>query len=200
MEWQKARHESHDSAFGCIAYVHVPDTERRKLDKKAMKLCFMAYAKNAKGYCLLDEKTRRIFIHRDVIFNESDFGWKQEVEVSCSFINTEEKGTPADEATVSEPARQSSRIRKPPRRYGYDEFADIVTVDHYANMCCVTQPSTLKEALMSPNAKECQEAAALEYESLIENETWDLVTLPKDPKAIGSRWVFKVKHQGDGRV
>ncbi len=54
--------------------------------------------------------------------------------------------------------------------------------------------------MMSPNAKEWQEAADLEYESLMENETWDSVELPKDRKAIGSRWVFKVKHQSDGRV
>ncbi|XP_058624514.1 uncharacterized protein LOC131535967 [Onychostoma macrolepis] len=49
--------------------------------------------------------------------------------------------------------------------------------------------------MMSHNAKEWQE-----YESLLEDETRDLVELPKDRKAIGSRWVFKVKHQSDGRV
>lgn len=38
---------------------------------------------------------------------------------------------------------------------------------------------------MSSNAKEWKEAADLEYESLLENETWDLVDLPKDRKAIG---------------
>ena len=75
-----------------------------------------------------------------------------------------------------------------------------MTVDHYANVCHVTEPITLKEALMTPNAKEWQEAADLEYESLLENETWDLVDLPRDRKAIGSRWVFKVKHHSDGRV
>ncbi|KAL7372982.1 hypothetical protein ABVT39_025155 [Epinephelus coioides] len=183
---------------------HVPDTERRKLDKKAVKLHFMRYANNAKGYRLWDEEKRRILIRRDVIFNESDFGWKQEVEESCSenqvTINTDERGTPADGATVNESSRESGRVRKPPNRYGYDEFADMVAVDHYANVCCVTEPSTLKEALMSPNAKEWQEAADLEYESLLENETWDLVDLPKDHKAIGLKWVFKVKHHSDGRV
>ncbi len=70
-----------------------------------------------------------------------------------------------------------------------------MTVDHYASVSCVAVPGTLKEAMMSPNAKE---AADLEYESLLENETLDLVELPKDRKAIGSRWVFKVKHQRDG--
>lgn len=52
----------------------------------------------------------------------------------------------------------------------------------------------------SSHAKNWQEAADLEYESLLENETWDLVTLPKDRKAVGSRWVFKVKHHCDGSV
>lgn len=80
--------------------------------------------------------------------------------------------------------KQSSRIRKPPKRFGYDEFADVVTVEHYANMCCVTEPSTLKEAMVSPNAKEWEEAADLECESHLENDTWDLVELPKDRKAI----------------
>ncbi|KAL7399994.1 hypothetical protein ABVT39_005028 [Epinephelus coioides] len=128
---------SHMRVFGCVTEAHVPDTERRKLDKKAVKLHFMGYANNAKGYRLWDEEKRRIPIRRDVIFSESDFGWKQEVEESCSenqvTINTDERGTPADEATVNESARESGRVRKPPKRYGYDEFADMVAVDHYAS-------------------------------------------------------------------
>ncbi len=193
---------SHMKVFGCVAYAHVPEAERRKLDKKAVKLRFVGYANNAKGYRLFDEEKRRILIRRDVIFNESDFNLKQEVDISCSenevIMKADEK-TSID-VTVDETAKDVGRIRKPPKRYGYDEFADLVTVDHYANVCRVAEPGTLKEAMMSSNAKEWQEAADLEYESLMENETWDLVELPKDRKAIGSRWVFKVKHQSDGRV
>ena len=40
----------------------------------------------------------------------------------------------------------------------------------------------------------------MEYESPLENETWDLVDLPRGRKAVGSRWVFKVKRHSDGRV
>jgi hypothetical protein len=32
------------------------------------------------------------------------------------------------------------------------------------------------------------------------NATWELVALPKDKKAIGCKWVYKVKHNGDGFV
>ncbi|KAM3870107.1 hatching enzyme 1.2-like [Diretmus argenteus] len=60
------------------------DIVRRKLDKKAVKLRFMGYANNAKGYRVFDEEEKRIIIRRDVIFNESDFDWKQEVKVTCS--------------------------------------------------------------------------------------------------------------------
>lgn len=59
--------------------------------------------------------------------------------------------------------------------------------DQYVIVCYYTEPSTLKEAMTSPNAKEWQEAANLEYESLMENETWDLGELPRDLKAKGSK-------------
>lgn len=32
------------------------------------------------------------------------------------------------------------------------------------------------------------------------NHTWDLVDLPKGKKAIGSKWVFKVKLKSDGSL
>lgn len=49
-----------------------------------MKLRFVGYANNAKGYRLYHEEKRRILFRRDVIFNESNFDWKQEAEVPFS--------------------------------------------------------------------------------------------------------------------
>ena len=39
-----------------------------------------------------------------------------------------------------------------------------------------------------------------EYNLLIENKTWKLVELPAGRKAIGCKWVFKLKHAEDGTV
>jgi hypothetical protein len=39
-----------------------------------------------------------------------------------------------------------------------------------------------------------------EMVALDANVTWELVALPKDKKAIGCKWVYKVKHNADGFV
>lgn len=39
-----------------------------------------------------------------------------------------------------------------------------------------------------------------ELAALEDNNTWDLVTLPPGKKAIGSKWVFRVKHNPDGSI
>ena len=62
-----------------MAYSHVPDSQIQKLDKKAVKLRFVGYCIQSKGYRLLDEKISREFIHRNVTFNEQDFRHKSEV-------------------------------------------------------------------------------------------------------------------------
>ena len=39
-----------------------------------------------------------------------------------------------------------------------------------------------------------------EMQALRKNETWDLVPNPPYKKAIGCRWIYKVKHNADGSV
>ena len=38
--------------FGCVSYVHVPDSQRRKLDGKAHRTIFVGYPPGVKGYKL----------------------------------------------------------------------------------------------------------------------------------------------------
>ena len=39
-----------------------------------------------------------------------------------------------------------------------------------------------------------------EIQALEENGTWTLVDLPPGKKAIGSKWVYKIKYHSDGSV
>ena len=59
------------------------------------------------------------------------------------------------------------------------------------------EPSSYGEAVMNPA---WQQAMTQEFEALHTNHTWDLVSLPSGKKAIGCKWVYKVKHKADGTV
>ena len=58
----------------------------------------------------------------------------------------------------------------------------------------------MTEALASPERAKWMDAMDKEMNSLHMNDVWDLVKLPKDRKAVGSKWVFKLKVGSDGQV
>jgi len=183
---------SHLRVFGCVAYAHIPDVERRKLDKKARKLRFVGYSMTSKGYRLFDGETHKVITRRDVVFNETEFG-QREVKVepdpvnpnsSVSNIDSGDSDPVTEEETKpSTEPRRSERVRRPPVRFGYDEHADTATpeleVDHFLyHVSQIVEPATLSEALDSKYAGEWKKATDSEYDSLMENETWKLVELP----------------------
>lgn len=61
---------SHLRVFGSDAMVMVPKQKRRKWDSKSNKLKFVGYCEDTKGYRLIDVKTGKITISRDVVFFE----------------------------------------------------------------------------------------------------------------------------------
>lgn len=202
----------HLRVFGCRAYAHIPDAERRKLDKKAEALIFVGYSLTSKGYRLFDQTTRKLVVRRDVSFNEAvvtqmEAGAMQKELGAVNIIDADsqghtQEGTIEDE-NVQEP-RKSGRLVRPPTKYGYDEYAGSATTDtevqHLAYISQVTEPATLKEALESNHSEEWRTAADAEYQSLIENDTWKLMELPSGRKTVGCKWVFRTKHGSDGRV
>lgn len=61
----------------------------------------------------------------------------------------------------------------------------------------VTEPTSYLEASTQPL---WVEAMNKEIHALQQNQTWTLTDLPKGKKAIGSRWVYKVKLNPDGSL
>ncbi|MCH80835.1 retrovirus-related Pol polyprotein from transposon TNT 1-94 [Trifolium medium] len=69
---------------------------------------------------------------------------------------------------------------------------------HYAlNISTLSEPSTYEEAMHNEQWKN---AINVELSALLKNHTWDLVKLPSHKKAIGCKWVFKLKLHADGSV
>jgi hypothetical protein len=54
--------------FGCTAYAHV---DNGKLEPRAIKCLFLGYGLGVKGYKLWNHETRKTFMSRSVVFNES---------------------------------------------------------------------------------------------------------------------------------
>jgi hypothetical protein len=59
------------------------------------------------------------------------------------------------------------------------------------------EPQSISEAL---NASKWKQALEEEDNSLISNETWELVPPPEGCNVIGSKWVIKIKRDADGNV
>ena len=202
--------------FGCAAYSLIPNVERRKLDKKTQRMCFIGYSKNPKGYRLIDLNTNKVVTRRDVVFNETDFRFFKRTEAegilgsSESLSECEEDETVTNESPSEAPPRRSQRTVQRPNYYGYSESTDAAAtecadtatlVEHCAYSAQeIPEPATIDEALGSPYAKEWKLATDSEYSSLMENDTWDLVELPEGRSAVGCKWVSKVKHNGEGKA
>lgn len=61
---------NHLRIFGSWAYEHVPDSQRKKWQKKAKKLLMVGYDSNSTNYRLLDMETKKITVSRHVVFHE----------------------------------------------------------------------------------------------------------------------------------
>lgn len=61
----------------------------------------------------------------------------------------------------------------------------------------VREPYTVEEALEATHWKQ---AMTDEFLALQRNNTWSLVSLPRSRKAIGCKWVFRVKENPNGSI
>ena len=100
------------------------------------------------------------------------------------------------------PSDASEGTNEAPRRYR--TIADLLDsteeVDaEYSGLCLVAagEPSSVEEALQ----EDCwRKAMRAEMQAIEENRTWDVSDLPKGHKAIGLKWVFKLKKDPDGKI
>ena len=83
---------------------------------------------------------------------------------------------------------QSVRVTVPPIRYGWED-------DHvsFALVTEIGDPGSYREAIKVDDHDKWITALEQEMESSDRNQTWTLVDLLKDSKAIGCRCVFRKK-------
>ncbi|CAI7886877.1 unnamed protein product [Closterium sp. NIES-54] len=110
-------------------------------------------------------------------------------------------------------ADRPRRDVRPPNRLTYPSFGKpkVVWAGSVAEQCdeeeiahcywaAVPEPNTLAEALSGPDAEKWKQSVKEEYDSLLENEMWELCELPPGKKAISSKLIFWHKYGPDGEL
>ena len=216
----RAPNVGHLRIFGCTAYVHINDQERQKLDMKSEKMIFVGYQFGTKGYRVYDPKKQKVFVRRNVIFDEGSTAKTVELDLTENPTCTRDEESASNQESEMELVKVKGKViprRQPSERVNKGQFAspkyeeefglqatgmDCLLPEHLALLGShwIQEPKTWAEAMVSEHSAKGKEAANAEYSSLLEMQTWDLVELPAGRKPIGSKWVFRVKHKSDGTV
>lgn len=111
--------------------------------------------------------------------------------INDSFVSAESGDS--DQEASKNPPRQSTRIKTKPERL-------IDTMHLYMITTLDDEPSTYIEASTCDEKLKWNEAMFAEFQQLQNNQTWVLVDLPSNRKAIGCKWVYKVKKDASGKI
>ena len=107
---------SHLKFFGCVAYAHVLDELRKKLDNKGQKCTFVGYSKDTKAYKLYDHFARKVIISQDVQFVKNE-SWDGTVDISVKIVSNVDHDDMVEKVVqtphVSQPITASSTPMTP---------------------------------------------------------------------------------------
>ena len=197
----------HLRVFGCDPFAHVSRDERGKFDSKTRKCILVGYSLQSKAFRLYDPQRRKLIVSRDVKFNEEEkenTPQVPETETQTSrdryvIIETGDPNPIIDPETPAQPEEQPSQ-QPPPRRSARESNTPQYYGREVTHLCDAAEPTTFGEAVRSPNKAKWIQAMEKEMNSLFENDVYDLVELPPQHKAIGSKWVYKIKTGADGTI
>ena len=216
---------SHLKVFGCVCYARTEAAGRKKLDDRSRILVHLGTEPGSKAYRLLEPKSKRIVVSRDVYFEEEkQWSWSNEVgseegsfEVEILPLRSNERyletqdiseddesidevvddadNEDEEESMEPEPRRSSRVSAKPSYLNDYVLMAEVES--EILLMLVNNEPWDFNEAREHKVwVRACEE----ELTSIEKNNTWILVDLPKSFKPIGLKWVFKIKRNADGSV
>lgn len=180
---------AHLKIFGCVCYAKAPDEKRSKLDAKSVLAVFIGYSERSKGYRLYDVETKKVFISRDVVFDEG-YNWHWEVfDIESS-----------DKVTTGNGDQFEAEIDS---SFDIEDERNVVrgtgTLQDIYSRCnlAVSEPSSFVEANTDQNWRK---AMNTEMKMIEKNNNWVLVDRLDNQHVIGLKLIFKTKLKPDGSI
>ena len=96
------------------------------------------------------------------------------------------------DSKLAAPLSSHTRLGSHHASYTYESYAFAAS-----NMCDEEEPLSFDEAHDSKNWMAAMQA---EYDAIVKNGTWYLADLPPGKKAIGTKWIYKLKRKPDGSI
>nr|GFC38468.1 zinc finger, CCHC-type [Tanacetum cinerariifolium] len=172
----------------------------KNLGEKGIDCIFIRYAEHSKCYrfYVIEPNdyvsVNSIIESRDAIFDEERFtSIPRPSQPSLSKIAEDEvEGT--DDVHGPSVPRKSTRTRKA------KSFGDKTLSQREYCLIIEEDPRTLSEAIASRDVSFWKEAVQSEIDSIMHNDTWELTDLPPGCKALGCKWILKIKMKVDGSI
>lgn len=111
-------------------------------------------------------------------------------------VENNDSGAEVEVETEEFRPQRSTRISKKPA-YLYDYICLAEVEGERILLLSNEEPWDFKTAM---EEKVWREACEEEISSIVKKKTWDLVNLPPGAKAIGLKWIFKIKRNADGSI
>lgn len=168
---------SHFRIFGSVAYAHVPDQRRTKLEDKSKKFVFIGYDEKTKGFKLLDPINKKVIISRDVKVNEaSEWDWKNSSEV---IVERGESSTTSTTNLEIEIARspQTTDNEEEPRQPKMRSMQDLYDSTSEVHLICLLADAEIITFEKAVRNEKWQAAMDEEIKAIERNRTWELVEL-----------------------
>ena len=173
--------------FGCIVHNLVPKQRcHGKLASQSTRGCIVGYHSST-SYKIWDFERQCFDNTHDYIIRETEFPTAQD------FGESSQQSTPPSSAPSPETEREifdEIEVLPPPSATALSiqrpEFGD--------------EPASFSDALQSPIAQKWIDAMKAEFQSISANKTWTLCDLPPGRKCIGTKWVFRIKRDGNNNI
>lgn len=121
--------------FGCIAYAHIPEEKRQKLDDKGEKCIFLGVSDQSKAYKLYNPSNKKIIVNRDVFYEEKFWPWINDVglQIPTNFDGENEYGRrqPMGSEQLVPTTTQEERSQRARRRPAWMTDYEVARIDQF---------------------------------------------------------------------